>query len=208
MSKKRDPILVAAWESPEATNNFLREHYRLPQEPTTRKEVQQDSIRVIDPNTKRPTPVSLDEAGGYWGSETQQTDELQSLLLESGENANVKLSPAWLSYLEYMDVIAEALFPEDKGAALKHRAWADARSRYWEQPPNLVQPMNAPLGSAAEFRERWTYGELDIRPRRAVNRRDHVIEVWLLPPDEQEELDEPGEPRGRWDGLKWTPEPS
>src|SRR5208337_3189813 len=109
--------------------------------------------------------VSLAEIAGRRGvsSHTQQTDELQSLHLESGDNAHVKLSPAWLNYLEYMDVIADELSPKDKGAALKQLALVDTRSRYWEPPPEAFQPMNALLGTPAEFRERWFYGELEIR---------------------------------------------
>jgi len=200
---KKDRVLVALWKSPEKVNSFLLKTWGLPQEPSTRKEVQQDSIRVLDPRSKRLKPVSLDEAGF---SATQLTDERQSLHLEASANDGVTLSPPWLTHLEYMGVIAEARYPKDKAAALKQLFLEDARSRCWEQPPELLQPMNASLGTPAEFRERWFCGELEICVR-ASDRRTHFFEVWRLPPDEPEDLDEAGEPSGHWDGLKWTADP-
>ncbi len=150
-------------------------------------------------------PVPLDAVGE---STTQRTDGLASLYRESGDNANVKLSPPWTRYLDYMDVIAEALSPKDKGAALKQLALADARSRHWDEPPDTFRPMNASLGTPAEFRQKWLYGELEIRAR-VGNRRNHVIEIWQLPPAEPEaDLDEAGEPSGHWDGLRWTGGPT
>jgi hypothetical protein len=103
----------------------------------------------------------------------------------------------------YRDVIAEALSPKDNGAALKQLARMDARSRYWELPPDVLRPMNAPVGTPAEFRERWHYGELEITAH-ARNRREHVFEIWQLPPAEPEDLDKAGEPKGHWNGLRWT----
>ncbi len=47
MSRK-DPILIALWKSPEKINEFLLKNYGLPQDPSTRKEIQQDSIRIRD----------------------------------------------------------------------------------------------------------------------------------------------------------------
>jgi hypothetical protein len=203
MSKKKDPILVALGNCPEKWNSFLLKTYGLPQTKSTREEVQQDSIRVFDPQSKRPKPVSLDEAGL---SATQLTDQLTSLHIEASANDGVILSPEWLLYVEYMDVIAEALSPKDNGTALKHLALADARSRHWEQPPRVFHPMNASLGTPSEFRQQWIYGELEIRTR-AGNRREHLIEIWQLPPLEPEDLDEAGEPSGHWEGLTWVPDP-
>jgi hypothetical protein len=139
-------------------------------------------------------------------SATQRTDELISLHKEAAVNDGIKLSQEWHLYLEYMDVIAEALSPKDKGTTLKQLALADARSRYWEQPPRVFRPMNAPLGTPAELRQKWLYGELDIRTR-AGNRREHIIEIWELPPDEPEDLDGAEGPSGHWDGLTWIPDP-
>lgn len=202
MSKK-DPILAALGECPEKWNDFLLKTYRFPQDPFTRKEVQQDCIRVLDQKSGRLVPMPLGEAG----ESTTQSDALTSLHQEAGADESVALSPQWLLHLEYMDVIAEELYPKDKDAALKLKqlALADARSRYWEQPPEVFRPMNASLGTPAEFRERWFYGELEIRVC-AADRRNHVFEIWRLPPAEPEDLDEAGEPSGHWDGLKWTPD--
>ncbi|HLM81153.1 MAG TPA: hypothetical protein VK302_11025 [Terriglobales bacterium] len=199
MSKK-DPVLVALGESPEAWSVFLWKTYGIAEEPQPRYEIGESSF--VCSETGQTVPLSEIAGARGVGSHTQQTDALQSLHLESGANANVKLSPAWLRYLEYMDVIAEAFSPKDKGAALKQLALTDARSRLFrEQPPERFQPMNASLGTPAEFRERWVYGELEIRVR-APNRRDHVFEIWRLPPAEPEDLDEAGEPSGQWCGPR------
>jgi len=200
---KKDPILLGLGECPEKWNDYLWGTYGLPQEPCTRKEVQQDCIRVIDSRSKRAKPISLDEAGE---SITQSTDPLTSLHLESGSNMSVVLSADWLRYLEFMDVIAEELSPEDNGLALKQLALADARSRYWEKPPDVLRPMNASLGIPAEFRQLWTFGQLEIRVC-AQNRRQYFVEIWQLPPYEPEELDEAGEPLGHWEGLKFISDP-
>lgn len=194
MSKK-DPILVALAEYPEKWNEFLLKSYGLPQDPSTRKEIQQDSLR--DGRGRR---LTLDEVG----ESATLADELISLHQEAAANESTTLSPEWLRYLEYMDVIAEELSPEDKGAALKQLALAHARSLYWEQPPDVFRPMNAPLGTSAEFRQHWFYGELEIRTR-CDNRRHHLIEIWQLPPAEPEDLDEAGETERHWDGLTWIP---
>lgn len=196
---KKDPILVALGQCPEKWNDFLWDTYGLPQEPSTRKEVQQDSIRVIDHRSKRLRLVSLDEAGL---SATRLTDELESLQIELSDDQGLPLPRAWLRYLEYMDVVAEELSPKDKGAALKQLALEDAQSRCREQPPDWFQPMNASLGDPAEFKQRWIYGELEIRIR-VSSRRDQVFEIWRLPPWEPEDLDEAGEPPGHWEVLKW-----
>lgn len=200
MSKK-DPVLIALGECPEKWDRFLLKTNGYPQDPSTRKEIQQDSIRIWDQKSGRLVPVPLDAAG----ESATQGDALLSLHKESAANEGAPLSPEWLCYLEYMDVIAEALHPKDKGATLKRTALADARSRHWEKPPDVFRPMNASLGTPAKFRERWTYGELEIRAR-AASRRNLVIEVWRLPPDEPE--DEAGEPSGHWNGLTWTSAPN
>lgn len=200
---KKDPMLVKLGECPEKWNAFLLKTYGFSQDPSTRKEVQQDSIRVIDPVFKRPKPMSLDVVGGLIGSATQ-TDRMVSVTAEAA--TNVKLSPEWLRYLEYMDVIAQALSPKDKGAALKQLALMDARSRCREQPPELSRQLDAAFGTPAEFQQLWNYGELDIRAR-AGNRREHVIEITRLPPwDPEDDPDEAGDPSGHRDGLKGTPE--
>jgi hypothetical protein len=202
---KKDPVLVALGESPEAWSAFLWKTYGIAKEPQPRYE--DGESEFVSGKTGQTVPLAEIAGKRGVGSHTQQTDELQSLHLESGDNANTELSPAWLRYLEYMDVIAEALFPKDKGAALKQLAWTDARSRYWEQPPELFRPMNASIGTPIQFRERWFYGELEIRVC-ASDRRNYSFEIWRLPPAEPEDLDEAGEPSGHWDGLKWTPKPT
>lgn len=190
MSKK-DPVLIALWKSPEKVDAFLLKTYGVPKEPQSRYEVSETSF------TDRETglPQSLERTAEQMESvsHTQRTDALTSLHLESGENESVKLSPAWLLYLAYWDVVAEALSHKDNGAELKRLTLTDARSRYWEQPPDVLRPMNAALGTPAEFRERWKYRELDIRLRCVANRRTPVIEIWRLTPDEPDDWDEADE---------------
>ena len=202
---KRDPVLVKLGESPEAWSDFLWKTYGIAEVPQPKYEDCESEF--VCGKTGQTVPLAEIAGRRQVGSHTQQTDELLSLHLESGANANVKLSPAWLLHLEYMDVIAEALSPKDRGAALKQMALTDARSRYWDAPPDVVP---ASCGTPAEFRQRWGWGELEIRTR-AAKRRECVIEIWQhsIPPDQPEDLDldEAGEPSGHWDGLTWTPGP-
>jgi hypothetical protein len=186
---------------PEDTQEFWEKqlhNYRLGEH---RGESKREVLACFFVDRKTGLTVSLDEIS-ISESVTQRTDELASLQKESAANESVTLSLEWARYLEYMDVIAEALSPADKGAALKKLALMDARSRYWQQPPDIFRPMNAAFGTPAEFRKRSFYGELEISTR-AVNRRSHVIEIWRLPPQELEDLDEGEEPVGHWEGLKW-----
>jgi len=134
------------------------------------------------------------------------TDELTSLHLEAADNEKTVLSREWLRYLEYMDVIAEALSPKDSGTALKKLFLADARSRYWESPPEVRVPA---LLTPVELRRRWLDHKIDIRAV-GSKRRDRIIKIaeYPLPPDEPEDLDEVGEPSGHWDGLKFIPDPT
>jgi hypothetical protein len=101
-----------------------------------------------------------------------------------------------------MDVVAEALSPADKGGQFKKLARQGVRSRSCLLPPEFP----AELGTPAEFRERVTGHELEIRLK--VDRSNNVISirVYQLPPDEDEDLDPSEEPAGRWEGLKWIPD--
>jgi hypothetical protein len=126
-----------------------------------------------------------------------------SLKLDCAADEAIVLPAPWLRYLKYMDVVAEARSPKDTGAGLKRLFLEDARSRYWEQPPEIPKQ----LGTPAEFRERWAHNELEIRLQ--ANRRKHLIRIVVLPipPDEPEDLDETDEPNGHWAGLTWIPGP-
>jgi hypothetical protein len=193
---KKDPVLVALFKCPEKLNAYLLRTYGLPQEPSSRNEVQQDCL----PRDERGRRLTLDELGE---SVTQQTDELTSLHHEAGADESIALSPQWLRYLEYMDVIAAALSPKDRGAELKKLFLADARSRYWEHPPEVRVPESL---TPAELWRKWAEHEIDIRPV-GSNRRDQIVEIihYPMPPDEPEDLDPADAPPGHWEGLRWVP---
>jgi hypothetical protein len=147
----------------------------------------------------RPTKVSLGES---WKHKSfTQPDPLVSLCREAAEDQSVVLSAAWMRYLEYMDVIAEARYHNEKCAVLKQLFLQDARSRSAEQPPEIP----AELGTPADFEGRLADHELEIRYE--ANRREHAISirVYPLPPHEDEDLDE-GDEKGHWEGLTWFPD--
>ena len=83
---KKDPVLAALGECPENWNPFLLKNYGLPQEPATRKEIQQDCL----PRAENGRRLTLGEVGE---STTQLTDELLSIHQEAAANENIKLSP-------------------------------------------------------------------------------------------------------------------
>lgn len=149
----------------------------------------------------RPTKVQLGESPDHQ-SATMSPEALYAPFLADDEgNA---LPTAWQRYLEYMDVVAEELSPKDKGAKLKRLALEDARSRRNARPPEFP----AELGTPAEFKERLADHEMEIRC--TVNRREQVIRivVYPIPPDEDEDLDPSGEAAGRFEGLRWIPDPN
>jgi hypothetical protein len=80
-------------------------------------------------------------------------------------------------------------------------ALEDARSRHSTRPP--VFP--AELGTPEEFKKHLADHEMEIRY--TASRREQLIRirVYQLPPDEEEDLDEPNDPKGHWEGLKWFP---
>lgn len=147
----------------------------------------------------RPTKDTFGESADH-ESITQPEDSLLSVYQQLADNEKMTLPAHWQRYLEYMDVVAEMLSPIDQGAALKQLALTDARSRYWEQPPDFGS-----LGAPAEFRKRCAESHVEIDSQ--CNRREHTIRfiLYSLPPDVSEDLDESGGPDGHWDGLVWIP---
>ncbi|MFL6439336.1 MAG: hypothetical protein ACJ71Q_17300 [Terriglobales bacterium] len=107
---------------------------------------------------------------------TQQSCEDVSRQLELGVDDTVVLSAEWRRFLEFMDVAAEVLSPEDKGAALKEYFLQDARSRHSEEPIHIP----AEVGSPAELRELLAAGELKVSLK--SDRRHKIIEIARLPP--------------------------
>ena len=188
--KKRSEDTPEYWEK-QLHNHRLGEH---------RGESKREVLACFFVNKKDQTAL---EQIGTGESVTRQTDELASLHLEAAEKEEIVLSREWLHYLEYMDVIAAALSPKDKGAALKNLFLEDARSRYWEQPPEVRVPASL---TPAELRRRWLEHEIEIRPL-GSSRRNRFIRIvcYPVPPEESEDLDESGEPPGHWEGLKFIP---
>lgn len=131
---------------------------------------------------------------------TQPSDSWFALFRKDDEDE--PLPPAWLRYLEYMDVVAEHLSPKDKGAAIKKLALEDARSRSRFRPSKFP----AELGTPSEFKKRLAGNELEIRLK--ADRSNHVINIraYQLPHDEDEDLDSSEEPEGHWEGLTWFPD--
>lgn len=195
-------FVVALGEDREKWESYLKS-VGLPQEKYS-IDFQQDAIPPAQRDARgRRTGPKKEVFGETWGHEsvTHNDDALGTLREESATNEAITLTPEWAEYLGYIGVIAEALSPADNGKVWKELALRDARSRHWESPPEMLQQMSASFGSPIQFRERWLYGELEIRAH-ARNRREHVIEIWRLPPQEPEDLEEEG-PVGHWEGLKW-----
>jgi|SRR5271166_1923894 len=152
----------------------------------------QDSLPVrhrdIHGRKTRPMKNKFGESADH-GSITQPDDALMSLRQELAENEKVPLPENWQLYLEYMEVIVEEIRSKNRRAALKKLILEDARSRYWENPPDL-----ASLGTPGDFRARCAESHVEVRLQ--CDRRKHVIRFTLysLPPDEPEDLDEPEGP--------------
>jgi hypothetical protein len=104
----------------------------------------------------------------------QETSTTLSEQLELAADETVVLSAPWLRFLEYMDVVAEALSPEDNGAGLKNSFLQDARSRHQEPPIHIP----AEVGSPAELRALLIAGELKISVE--SDRRHKIIKIIRL----------------------------
>jgi hypothetical protein len=104
----------------------------------------------------------------------RQTSTSLSEKLELAADETVVLSASWLRFLEYMDVAAEALSPEDDGASLKESFLQDARSRHRERPIHIP----AEVGSPAELRALFAAGELKINIE--SDRRNKIIKIVRL----------------------------
>ena len=176
-----------------------------PKEKHSDYEISEQSLPWTDRESSgrkiRPTKVEFGESSEH-RSFTQETDPELSHLQEAAADESVALHSAWMRYLEYMNVIAEARSLNDNGAELKQFFEGDARSRSEGKPPKIP----AELGTPAEFKKRLADHEMEIRY--TVNRRKQVIRirVYQLPPDEEEDLDETKDPKGHWEGLKWCPD--
>jgi len=197
---KMPDFMVRLGEDQDKWNKWLSS-MGLPEHSSSTKEILEHRLPDIvneDGESARP------RIGNRLGDQslTQPSDSWYALFVK--DNEDVPLPAPWLRYLEYMDVIAEELSPKDKGAALKKIVLEDARSRLNTQPPEFL----AEVGTPAEFKERLTGHELELRRRFDHREQVILIRVYQLPPDEKEDLDPPEELEGHWEGLKWIPEPS
>jgi hypothetical protein len=173
----------------------------LPKHSSSTKEIPEHMLpQVVNENGESVTWAVGETLGDE--SLTQPSDSWFALFLKDEED--VVLPAPWQRHLQYMDVIAEYLYPKDNGANLKRLALQDARSRRGE--PATKFP--AELGTPEELRRRLAHYELEVRLE--FNRREPMIRfvVVPMPPDEDEDLDPSEEPEGHWEGLKWIPDPS
>lgn len=203
MSAKKDPVLIDAGECPKKWNKILKDT-GTPQEKSTRKEVQQDSIRVIDPRSKNPKPMSLDEAGAHWGSATQDTNNGIGLP-ESTPPPKWVRSQAFMRAMAWIFACKNRLPKQQRDELLK-----DVDDLHSSNPLPEFDP--ACWGrTAVEFLDRWRGHEVDVRFVYSAKHQAPMFELWSesLPPDEPDDWDEDdgGAPRGHWDGLKWTADP-
>jgi hypothetical protein len=176
-----------------------------PQLITSKFEVSEQSMPWTDrePSGRkiRPTKVRYGESVNH-RSFTRGTDPKLSLLREAAADESIELPATWVRFLGYMNVIAEAKSPDDKGEKLKQFFLEDARSRCYEQPPTIP----AELGTPSEFKTRLAGHEMELRY--TVNRQETTIRIHIyqLPPAEDEDLDPADEPAGHWEGLTWHPD--
>lgn len=196
--RKLPEFMVRLGEDQEKWNKWLSS-MGYPEHSSSTKEVLEHRLPDVVDEEKRVRPV-VGERDGDWSltllSETWFAPFVR-------KKADPILTDDWQHYLQYMDVIAEYLYPNDKGARLKSLALQDARSRSWEPPTEFP----AELGTPEDLRRRLAHYELEVRLE--FNRREPMIRfvVVPMPPDEDENLDEGDEPRGHWEGLKWFGDP-
>jgi hypothetical protein len=203
--KPRKPVFVVRLADVQKEWNQRLRRAGSPEEKGSKFEISAQRLPWTDRDSYgrkiRPTKVTYGNSWDHKSATLLTAPELS--LQETAVDESVVLSVAWMRYLEYMGVIAEALSRKDKGVDLKRLSLEDARSRSGEPPPTIP----AELGTPVEFKQRLVDHELEIRRR--VDRRQHVIiiRVYPLPPHVDEDLDETQDPRGHWEGLKWLPDP-
>ena len=125
-------------------------------------------------------------------------------------------SQEWKRSAAFMQVIARILLARRNKSRRQRRNLAELRKEVQDFPPNADLPrFPDELGTAEEFFEQWREGYLDVTIRFRDRSNQEILfystglrEFEKNAPDEPEDLDEAGEPKGHWEGLKFIPDPT
>jgi hypothetical protein len=125
-------------------------------------------------------------------------------------------TPEWRRSAAFMQVIARILLATRNKSRRQRRHLVELREEVPDFPPNADLPrFPDQLGTAEEFFEQWKEGYLDVTIR-FRDRSDQEILFYSTglreseesDPGELEDLDEAGEPKGHWEGLKFIADPT
>ena len=199
-ARGKDLVILALGDCPENWDGYLLRTYGLPQEPQSRSEISESAF--VDENGSR-TP--LEDVAGH---QIRIGEEPPSGLLKVwAEHSGLENEPSedWKrsqAFLRVFTLIYACQMKLPKNERLEMLKKVD------ELRPN-VSPGEFPkeLGTPEELYRRWRGWEIDVKFVHK-NRSNQIIEItqYPMPPDEDEDLDESGEPRGHWDGLTFIPE--
>lgn len=181
-----DALLLKLGKSRKAWSGFLRRTYGIPEEPRGAREVGESGF--------------VNESG--------QLVSLETIAASRGIFASYSglesTSPEWLRSREMIRVILTILISENRGgdATVKMRDELD------DIPPMTELPrFPENWGSPEGLVQRWEDHEVFIRLRYDREQATIILVEESIPPDEPEDLDQAGEPDGRWEGLVWIPNP-
>jgi hypothetical protein len=115
-----------------------------------------------------------------------------------------------------LQVIARILLARRNKSRQQRRNLVELRKEAPDFPPNAALPRFPDvLGTADEFFEQWRDGYLDVTIRFRDRSNQEILfcstglrEYEENAPDEPEDLDGAGEPKGHWEGLKFIPDPT
>jgi hypothetical protein len=129
--------------------------------------------------------------------------------------AEAEPSQEWKRSAAFMQVIARISLARRNKSRRQRRNLVELRKEVPDFPPSADLPrFPDQLGTAEEFFEQWKEGYLDVTIRFRDRSNQEILfystglrEHEASAPDEPDDWDEAGEPKGRWEGLKWIAEP-
>lgn len=124
-------------------------------------------------------------------------------------------SQEWKRSAAFLQIIARILLATRNKSRRQRCNLVELRKEVPDFPPSADLPrFPEDLGTPEEFFEQWKNGYLDVtlRFRDRSNQEILIYSTGLREhetgaPEEQENLDEAGERKGHWEGLKWIPDP-
>jgi hypothetical protein len=124
-------------------------------------------------------------------------------------------SQEWKRSAAFMQVIARILLARRNKSRKQRRNLVELRREVPDFPPNADLPrFPDELGTAEYFFEQWKEGYLDVTIRLRDRSKQEIsfYSTGLRESEEsdpgEQDLDEAGEPKGHWEGLKFISDPT